>query len=187
MCLCRASHKAGHFEGTLIGGLIQDCNMGDSLAPHVMLAVMWAALANTVPAAFWVVAFLLQPENVEHKQRALASLCPEPATVTYVEVCYSPGAANTCTAYACYLIMYDKIHCGIVPCKGTPAYARLSQAVQVSMTSCRTGWRQGTCSALKHVLCWASGSPGQEQSHGTVCGGSGTAAVARPGHAHGSS
>ena len=60
--------------------------MSDSLAPHVMLAVMWAALANTVPAAFWAVAFLLQPENAEHKQRALASLCPEPDTATYSQV-----------------------------------------------------------------------------------------------------
>ena len=86
MYLCRASHKAKHFEGTLVGGLIQDCDMGDSLAAHVMLAVMWAALANTVPAAFWAVAFLLQPENAEHKQRALAPLSPEPATATCVEV-----------------------------------------------------------------------------------------------------
>ena len=94
--LCRASHKAGHFQGTLIGGLIQDCDMGDSLAAHVMLAVMWAALANTVPAAYWAVAFLLQPENAEHKLRALASLYPEPDTATYVEVWYGPGAAYSC-------------------------------------------------------------------------------------------
>ena len=75
--------------------------MRDSLAPHVMLAVMWAALANTVPAAFWAVAFLLQPKNAEHKQRALASLCPEPDTATYVEVRCDPGAACTCTICAC--------------------------------------------------------------------------------------
>ena len=84
--LCRASHKAGHLEGTVIGRLIQDCDMSDSLTPHVMLAVMWAALANTVPAAFWAVAFLLQPENVGHKQRALASLWPKPDAATYQQV-----------------------------------------------------------------------------------------------------
>ena len=84
--LYRASHKAGHFEGTIIGGLIQDCDMSDGLAPHVMLAVMWAALANTVPAAFWAVAFLLQPDSAEHRQRALAPLCPAPDTATYLQV-----------------------------------------------------------------------------------------------------
>ena len=48
--------------------------MGASLAPHVMLAVMWAALANTVPAAFWSVAFLLLPEHARHRQRCLEAL-----------------------------------------------------------------------------------------------------------------
>ena len=48
--------------------------MGASLAPHVMLAVMWAALANTVPAAFWSVAFLLLPEHAQHRQRCLGDL-----------------------------------------------------------------------------------------------------------------
>ena len=105
---CRASHKAGDFEGTLVGDLTQDCDMGDSLAPHLMLAVMWAALANTVPAAFWAVAFLLQPENAEHKQRALASLCPEPHTETCIEVRYDPGADDTSAIYACYIVTYVK-------------------------------------------------------------------------------
>ena len=67
----RASYLAGHLEGSIISGLIRNCHMGASLAPHVMLAVMWAALANTVPVAFWSVAFLLQPEHLHHTRRAL--------------------------------------------------------------------------------------------------------------------
>lgn len=68
---CRASYLAGHLEGSIIGGLIRDCHMGASLAPHIMLAVMWAALANTVPAVFWSVAFLLQPEHLHHRRTAV--------------------------------------------------------------------------------------------------------------------
>ena len=139
MYLCRASHTAGQFEGTLVGGLIQDCDMGDSLAAHVMLAVMWAALANTVPAAFWAIAFLLQPENAEHKRRALASLCPEPDTATCIEVRYDPGAAYTCTIYACYIVMYLAILMQSALQRHT-CTCRVADAVHVLTTSCRTGW-----------------------------------------------
>ena len=83
---CRESYWAGQLEGTVIGNLIRECDMDASLAPHVMLAVMWAALANTVPAAFWSVAFLLLPENEQHRQRALESLPTKPDTQAYVQV-----------------------------------------------------------------------------------------------------
>ncbi len=83
---CRASHLAGHLEGSIIGGLIRDCHMCASLAPHVMLAVMWAALANTVPAAFWSVAFLLQPEHLHHRRRAVQPVWGQNDVQEYVQV-----------------------------------------------------------------------------------------------------
>lgn len=67
--------------------------MDASLAPHVMLAVMWAALANTVPAAFWSVAFLLLPENAQHRQRALGLLPAKPDTQAYVQVIMTSSCA----------------------------------------------------------------------------------------------
>jgi hypothetical protein len=48
--------------------------MPPDLAPAAMLAVMWAALANSVPAAFWAAAFLLLPENAPHLAAVLAQL-----------------------------------------------------------------------------------------------------------------
>ena len=83
---CRASYLAGHLEGSVIGGLIRDCHMGASLAPHVMLAVMWATLANTVPAAFWSVMFLLQPEHLRHRRRALEPICGRNDVQDYAQV-----------------------------------------------------------------------------------------------------
>lgn len=60
--------------------------MGASLAPHVMLAVMWAALANTVPAAFWSAALLLLPEHAQHRRRCLKALPATPDCQAYVQV-----------------------------------------------------------------------------------------------------
>lgn len=37
----------------------------------MLLAVLWASQANTVPATFWAIAFLLLPENQHHKTEAL--------------------------------------------------------------------------------------------------------------------
>ena len=65
--------------------------MGASLAPHVMLAVMWAALANTVPAAFWSVAFLLLPEHAQHRQRCLENLPSMPDLQASVQVSKQSG------------------------------------------------------------------------------------------------
>ena len=64
--------------------------MDASLAPHVMLAVMWAALANTVPAAFWSVVFLLLPEHAQHRQRCQEALPAKPDIQAYVEVSQRP-------------------------------------------------------------------------------------------------
>lgn len=37
------------------------------MAANVLLAVLWASQANTVPATFWSLAFLLLPENAHHR------------------------------------------------------------------------------------------------------------------------
>ena len=87
---CRESFTAGQLEGTVIGSLIRECDMDASLAPHVMLAVMWAALANTVPAAFWSVAFLLLPEHAQHRHRCLEALPAKPDIQAYIEVSQQP-------------------------------------------------------------------------------------------------
>ena len=48
--------------------------MPPDLASNVMLAVLWAALANTVPAAFWSAAFLLPPAHACHLDAVLRAL-----------------------------------------------------------------------------------------------------------------
>ena len=50
--------------------------MPPDLAPNAMLAVLWAALANSVPAAFWSVAFLLLPAHGRHLDGLLRALPP---------------------------------------------------------------------------------------------------------------
>ena len=69
--------------------------MDASLAPHVMLAVMWAALANTVPAAFWSAAFLLLPEHAQHRRRCLESLSTKPEIQAFVQVSQQPQDVPT--------------------------------------------------------------------------------------------
>jgi cytochrome P450 len=61
-----ASYRGGHFEGSAVGALIQGCGLPPRCVPSMLLAVLWASQANTVPAAFWSVAFLLLPENAGH-------------------------------------------------------------------------------------------------------------------------
>ena len=45
----------------------------------MMLAILWASLANAVPATFWSLAFLLLPENKPHLDAALSELKDEVA------------------------------------------------------------------------------------------------------------
>ena len=62
------------FEGELIGDLIRQAGIEPDLAPNVMLAVLWAALSNSIPAAFWSTAFLLLPQHRSHLAAVLESL-----------------------------------------------------------------------------------------------------------------
>ncbi|KAK9838552.1 hypothetical protein WJX81_007055 [Elliptochloris bilobata] len=63
----RVSLTEGDFDGTVAGRLLEAAGMPPSAAPNCLLAVLWASLANTVPGAFWAVAFLLLPENARHR------------------------------------------------------------------------------------------------------------------------
>lgn len=45
-----------------------------TLAPNLLLALIWASQANTVAATFWALAFLILPENAPHRQRVLREL-----------------------------------------------------------------------------------------------------------------
>lgn len=69
----RISWTEGHFEDTVVGQLLHSVPDLHPIAPHVLLALLWASLANTVPAAFWALAFLLLPEHQHYKQQVLAS------------------------------------------------------------------------------------------------------------------
>ncbi|KAL4421354.1 hypothetical protein ABPG75_010645 [Micractinium tetrahymenae] len=64
----RESFQAGHFKGTVAGGLIEACGLPDRHVPNMLLAVLWASQANAVPTAFWTLGFLLLPENRAHLQ-----------------------------------------------------------------------------------------------------------------------
>ncbi|KAK9812805.1 hypothetical protein WJX72_004122 [[Myrmecia] bisecta] len=70
----RASLKAGHFAHTVAGKLMERIDLPASILPNMLLAVFWASLANTIPAAFWSLAFLLLPENAHHLSEVLALL-----------------------------------------------------------------------------------------------------------------
>lgn len=70
----RTSVAAGDFEGEIIGSLISQSGIEPDLAPKVMLAVLWAALSNSVPSAFWSTAFLLLPAHRRHLAPVLDSL-----------------------------------------------------------------------------------------------------------------
>lgn len=60
---CRESYLAGDCDGTVVHALIKGCDLPHDTIPNMLLAVLWASQANTAPAAFWAIAFLLLPEN----------------------------------------------------------------------------------------------------------------------------
>ena len=37
---------AGHFDGTVVGELLAECDIGAGEAPHVLLAVLWASMVT---------------------------------------------------------------------------------------------------------------------------------------------
>ncbi|GAB4813829.1 hypothetical protein N2152v2_000875 [Parachlorella kessleri] len=78
----RASYKAGHFQGTVADALIQACGLPAECIPNMLLAMLWASQANSVPATFWSLAFLLLPENQHIQRRLVMQLAAEDSTAT---------------------------------------------------------------------------------------------------------
>eukprot|EP00891_Asterochloris_glomerata_P009301 jgi/Astpho2/9301/Aster-x0850 len=61
----RTSLRKGQLAGTVGGDLLQSVGVPEDKQPNMLLAVMWASLANTVPGSFWAVGFLLQPRHAD--------------------------------------------------------------------------------------------------------------------------
>lgn len=51
--MCRRSVAAGHFDGTVVGELMTGCDIGAAEAPHVLLAVLWAAMVTSTESFPW--------------------------------------------------------------------------------------------------------------------------------------
>lgn len=48
----------------MVGRLLQDSGLPPHAHPNFLLTLLWASQANTLPAAFWSIAFLSLPENL---------------------------------------------------------------------------------------------------------------------------
>lgn len=70
-------HEREGFKTTTAGMLLEQSGIRSGLAPNMLLAVLWASQANTVPATFWALAFLHLPENQHHLSRVKADLDEE--------------------------------------------------------------------------------------------------------------
>ncbi|EFJ41941.1 hypothetical protein VOLCADRAFT_119569 [Volvox carteri f. nagariensis] len=70
-----AADRRGLFQGTPAGEML-DRTTGScaQLRPNMLLALIWASQANTIPAVFWSTAFLLLPENAVHKASVISEL-----------------------------------------------------------------------------------------------------------------
>lgn len=60
----------------MAGQLLAQCGMEEQYSANLLLAVLWASLANTIPAAFWSLAFLLLPEQDGWRQAVISACTP---------------------------------------------------------------------------------------------------------------
>eukprot|EP00879_Flechtneria_rotunda_P018291 GHRR01019188.1.p1 GENE.GHRR01019188.1~~GHRR01019188.1.p1 ORF type:complete len:508 (+),score=214.12 GHRR01019188.1:966-2489(+) len=74
LSMFKASLAAGDFKGTMVGQLLAGCGLPPGTWPNLLLAVMWASQANSMPALFWSLAFLLLPDQAAARNRILADL-----------------------------------------------------------------------------------------------------------------
>ncbi|GIL67327.1 hypothetical protein Vafri_20647 [Volvox africanus] len=73
--LFRLADGRGLFKGTPAGELLdRTTGLPPHLRPNLLLALLWASQANSIPAVFWSTAFLLLPENASHKASVLEEL-----------------------------------------------------------------------------------------------------------------
>jgi hypothetical protein len=54
--------------------------MSIEVVPNLLLSLMWAMQANTAPAAFWALAFLLLPHHSHHRDAVRQLVAAELAT-----------------------------------------------------------------------------------------------------------
>ncbi|KAF6254878.1 cytochrome P450 [Scenedesmus sp. NREL 46B-D3] len=74
LSMFRESLAAGDFTGTVVDQLLQGCGMCARYQPNLLLAVLWASQANSMPALHWSMAFLLLPEQAAARQKVLTEL-----------------------------------------------------------------------------------------------------------------
>jgi cytochrome P450 len=67
------SLEAGDLQGTVAGDLASRSGVRIGLQPNLLLSVMWASQANSMPAFFWALALLLCPENAAWLERVRES------------------------------------------------------------------------------------------------------------------
>jgi 24-hydroxycholesterol 7alpha-hydroxylase len=65
------SNLSGDFANSTIGDLIQVSKMPLHAVPNMILAILWASQANTVPTVFWTLGFLLLPEHKDTYLKAI--------------------------------------------------------------------------------------------------------------------
>ena len=68
------THASGQLVGTVVDALVQACELPAEAIPAMLLAVLWASQANSAPAAFWCLGFLLLPENRRHREAVEAQI-----------------------------------------------------------------------------------------------------------------
>ncbi|GAX85351.1 hypothetical protein CEUSTIGMA_g12768.t1 [Chlamydomonas eustigma] len=69
-----AACKDPAFRETTCGKLVEMSGLRSTLVPHMLLAVLWASQANTVPATFWSLAMLMLPENKDYAETVLSDV-----------------------------------------------------------------------------------------------------------------
>ncbi|KAG2423055.1 hypothetical protein HXX76_015571 [Chlamydomonas incerta] len=90
-----AADGRGLFGGTPAGQLLERTEgLPAALRPNLLLAVLWASQANTVPSTFWATGFLLLPENAHHRAAVLAELQAELKGAGAAAAASSPGGGS---------------------------------------------------------------------------------------------
>ena len=102
----RVSHAAGDFRDAPIGPLLTACDVQDQHIPNLLLCVLWASQANTVPATFWGLAFLLLDENKEYRDNVLNLIHQNNSDITGI-ACQTDTILAKCCAEAVRLCSHS--------------------------------------------------------------------------------
>ena len=88
----------------MLEGLRCRSGLPRALVPNLLLAVMWASQANTIPATFWTVAFLLMPENNRHLDKVLFDMS------TYMQKGNNSCVVHSATCHTTVSAMWSCYH-----------------------------------------------------------------------------